>query len=114
MHSCTVKRPDCAAMMKAQVPGVTIQKAEQMPAHPVGSTPKSGMMPMRLQVAMPAYCRVDGIVDARKGVNGVDYGIGFAIALPENWAGRRFLRLAPPSWHKPEIRGAAPRTTGSA
>lgn len=84
--------PDCAAMMKAQIPGVTIQKAEQIPVQPAGSALSFGMMPMRLQVAMPSYCRVEGIVDARKGVNGVDYGIGFAVALPANWAGRLLLQ----------------------
>ncbi len=84
--------PDCAVMMKAQIPGVTIQKAEQIPAQAAGSAPKSGTMPNGPQVAMPSYCRVDGIVDARKGVSGVDYGIGFAVALPASWSGRLLLQ----------------------
>jgi Tannase and feruloyl esterase len=36
---------------------------------------------------MPAYCRVDGTIDPRTGVDGKPYGIGFAIALPGNWNG---------------------------
>jgi hypothetical protein len=50
------------------------------------------MMPMKFEVAMPSYCRVDGIVDPRKGLNDVAYGIGFALALPENWNGRFLLQ----------------------
>ena len=37
--------------------------------------------------SMPAYCRVDGTIDPRTGVDGKPYGIGFAIALPANWNG---------------------------
>jgi hypothetical protein len=85
-------RPDCTAMMRAQIPGVSIQKAEVVPAQAAGGAPKSGMMPMNPQAAMPSYCRVDGIVDARKGLNGVDYGIGFAVALPADWTGRLLLQ----------------------
>jgi feruloyl esterase len=83
---------DCASMMSAQAAGVTIQKAEQMPALPVGSSINAGMAPIKLEVALPSYCRLDGIVDPRKGVNGVAYGIGFALALPDNWNGRFYLQ----------------------
>jgi len=37
---------------------------------------------------LPAYCRVDGAIDARTGVDGKHYGIGFALALPGSWNGR--------------------------
>jgi feruloyl esterase len=38
---------------------------------------------------LPAHCRVDGIINQRKGVDGQDFGIGFAIALPDEnaWNG---------------------------
>ena len=36
---------------------------------------------------LPGYCRVDGTIDPRTGVDGKPYGIGFAIALPGNWNG---------------------------
>jgi hypothetical protein len=39
-------------------------------------------------VALPAYCRVDGVLDRRTGGDGKPYGIGFAIALPDDWNGR--------------------------
>jgi hypothetical protein len=83
---------DCASMMKAQIAGVTIQKAEQVAAQAAGSSISTGAMPMKLEVAVPSYCRVDGIVDPRKGLNNADYGIGFALALPENWNGRFMLQ----------------------
>ncbi|HET9863496.1 MAG TPA: DUF6351 family protein, partial [Steroidobacteraceae bacterium] len=35
-----------------------------------------------------AYCRVDGVIDARTGRDGKPYGIGFAVALPAQWNGR--------------------------
>lgn len=36
---------------------------------------------------LPAYCRLDGAIDRRTGVGGKPYGIGFALALPEQWNG---------------------------
>jgi hypothetical protein len=41
-----------------------------------------------LTVRLPAYCRLDATLDRRTGADGKEYGIGFAIALPENWNGR--------------------------
>ncbi|RKF23061.1 tannase/feruloyl esterase family alpha/beta hydrolase [Altericroceibacterium spongiae] len=38
--------------------------------------------------ALPAYCKVEGILNRRKGSDGHEYGIRFAVALPENWNGR--------------------------
>jgi len=37
---------------------------------------------------LPARCRVDGVIDQRIGAGGKPYGIGFAVALPDNWNGR--------------------------
>jgi len=39
-------------------------------------------------MAIPAHCRVEGIVDQRVGVDGVTYGTRFALALPTDWNGR--------------------------
>jgi feruloyl esterase len=43
-------------------------------------------------VTLPAYCRLDGMIDRRVGAANVTYGIGFALALPENWNGRFLLQ----------------------
>ena len=65
--------PACQALMQLQLPGgtLTVTNAEWHPA-----------------AAMPAFCRLDGIIDRRAGTAGATYGIGFALALPESWNGR--------------------------
>jgi feruloyl esterase len=63
----------CGQLTKFKLPGteLAIAKAESVPS----------------AASLPAYCRVDGTIDPRTGVAGKPYGIGFAIALPENWNG---------------------------
>lgn len=56
-------------MVKVEMPAVTFTKAATV-TEPV------------------AHCRVDGIIDRRTGVGGKEYGIGFALALPDQWNGR--------------------------
>src|SRR5262245_7944197 len=62
----------CADMTAFQMPGtaVTITKAEKISDN------------------LPPRCRVDGVIDPRTGAGGKAYGIGFAVALPDNWNGR--------------------------
>ena len=64
----------CAAVTAYRASGVTLQISK---AAPVAASEK-----------LPAYCRVDGVIDARTGVDGKSYGIGFALALPDAWNGR--------------------------
>jgi feruloyl esterase len=83
------RSPACAAMKNFKVPGVTLEitKAEwtaagsTSPAGPGGAGPAS-------QLKLPAYCRVDGVIDRRTGGDGKPYGIGFAVNLPDDWNGR--------------------------
>jgi hypothetical protein len=79
----------CASLMKLQVPGValTVTKAEWVPD---GSSPPAGRGggPAISAVTLPAYCRLDGVLDRRIGADGKPYGIGFALALPGDWNGR--------------------------
>ena len=77
----------CTQMAGLKVPGTTIviKKAELLPAGPAPTSPIPGPA---ATAALPAYCRVDGTIDPRTGAGGKPYGIGFAIALPENWNGR--------------------------
>src|SRR5262245_44591547 len=74
----------CAPLTKLQLPGtaLSITKAEWIPE---GSTPAG---PAAAAVKLPAYCRVDGVLDRRTGADGKPYGIGFALALPADWNGR--------------------------
>ena len=62
----------CADMTAFQISGVNVRitKAEKISDN------------------LPARCRVDGVIDQRTGVGGKTYGIGFAVALPDNWNGR--------------------------
>jgi feruloyl esterase len=62
----------CADMTAFQMSGVnvTITKAEKVSDN------------------LPPRCRVDGVIDQRTGAGGKPYGIGFAVALPDNWNGR--------------------------
>ncbi|HTH50210.1 MAG TPA: tannase/feruloyl esterase family alpha/beta hydrolase, partial [Candidatus Limnocylindria bacterium] len=40
--------------------------------------------------AVSSHCEAEGMIDQRTGAGGKSYGIGFAIALPDNW-NNRFL-----------------------
>jgi len=70
----------CADLANLKIEGVEITKAAPIP---VGTTippmfpgaPSSG--------PLPAHCRVDGVINRRKGADGEEFGIGFALALPE-------------------------------
>jgi hypothetical protein len=80
----------CANLLKLQIPGsgMTITKAEPVPTAPPGTVRFSPFSPDTIPVAIPSYCRADGVIDPRVGVDGKHYAIGFAIALPDNWNGR--------------------------
>jgi feruloyl esterase len=80
----------CAELVKLQIPGsgMAITKAQPVPTAPPGTVRPSPFSPETVPVAIPSYCRADGVIDPRAGVDGKPYAIGFAIALPDNWNGR--------------------------
>jgi hypothetical protein len=80
----------CADLVNLKIPGSTmvITKAEAVPTTPPGTIRPSPFSPDTIPVAIPPYCRADGVIDQRTGVDGKPYAIGFAIALPDNWNGR--------------------------
>jgi len=77
----------CAALMNLQIPGValSVTKAEWFAE---GSSPPAGRGGAPNPMKLPAYCRLDGVLDRRTGADGKPYGIGFALALPGDWNGR--------------------------
>lgn len=79
----------CSTLTSLKIPGLdlTITKAEWFAA---GSTPPRGGpgAPAANPLKLPAYCRLDGVIDKRTGADGKPYGIGFALALPGDWNGR--------------------------
>jgi feruloyl esterase len=67
---------------------MTITKAEEIPATPAGTLHALSITGDLIPVAIPPYCRADGVIDQRNGFEGKSYAIGFAIALPDHWNGR--------------------------
>jgi Tannase and feruloyl esterase len=80
----------CANLVNLHLPGtnMTITKAEPIPTAPPGTIRASLLSPATVPVAIPSYCRAEGTIDPRTGVDGKPYAIGFAIALPDSWNGR--------------------------
>ena len=80
----------CADLVNLKISSSTmvIAKAEEIPTAPAGTVRISLLSPDTIPVAIPSYCRADGTIDPRTGVDGKPYAISFAIALPDNWNGR--------------------------
>ena len=78
----------CAALTSLAIPGLelSITKAEWFPAG--APLPPPGPGAPAPQFKLPAFCRLDGVLDRRTGADGASYGIGFALALPGEWNGR--------------------------
>ncbi|MGA7351257.1 MAG: DUF6351 family protein, partial [Acidobacteriaceae bacterium] len=74
----------CGNLTSPKVFGVEIVKAEMVPAGNAAPLPQGWP---GYTGPLPAHCRVDGVINRRKGADGEEFGIGFAIALPEGWNG---------------------------
>jgi Tannase and feruloyl esterase len=81
--------PRCADMHKYQSSGapLVITTAVSVPASAPGTLRVSPNFPGTVSAAVPAFCRVDGVINQRTGVDGKPYGIGFSLALPDPWNG---------------------------
>jgi feruloyl esterase len=78
------QQPDrCAELKGLKLSRVEVTKAELIAAGTTIPPPYPGAPSIG---PLPAHCRVDGIVNRRKGVDGEEFRIGFAIALPRNEA----------------------------
>ena len=77
----------CAKLQSFAMPsaGLEITSAQHVPAGPgpAGTPGRPGFTG-----TLPAHCRIDGILERRTGVNDVEYGIRFALALPDDWTGQ--------------------------
>jgi feruloyl esterase len=74
----------CANLLNFKAPGVEITKAAPIAA---GSTEPVPFAPPGQSFVLPAYCRVEGVINRRKGVGGEEFGIRFALAMPDQWNG---------------------------
>ena len=79
----------CEALAELRVQGAEITRAEMIPAVPAGSVTEP-VTEIPLATGLPGHCRVEGMIDRRIGADDVEYGIGFALVLPDNW-NRRLL-----------------------
>jgi hypothetical protein len=71
----------CTGLMKFKSPRVEITKATLIAA---GTTEPNPYGPGH-SAPLPAYCRVEGVINRRIGVGGEEFGINFALAMPDNW-----------------------------
>src|SRR3954447_12392540 len=77
------QRDRCAELNHLKISGVEITKAELIPAGTTLPVPYPGAPVIG---SLPAHCRVDGVINRRKGVDGEEFGIGFAVTLPHKEA----------------------------
>src|SRR5271157_3618749 len=73
----------CASLMNFKAPSVEITRTAQLAA---GTTEPNPWGPGH-SAPIPAYCRVEGVINRRVGVGGEEFGINFALAMPEKWNG---------------------------
>ena len=76
----------CASLAQLSIDGVEVVRAEMIPPGAIVPSPYAGGPSIG---PLPAHCRVDGVIHRRKGVDGEEFGIRFALALPEpaSWNG---------------------------
>src|SRR5499427_3180178 len=78
------QQPDsCASLLSFKIPAVEINKAS---AIETGTTEPKPYGQGRSD-PLPAYCRVEGVINRRTGVGGDQFGITFVLAMPEKWNG---------------------------
>jgi len=83
-------KPDCSKDFNPTVrfpAGVEITGAVVVPAAAPGTVQPSASRPP-LAVALPAYCKISGVINSRVGAAGRTYGVRFELALPDDWNGR--------------------------
>ncbi len=73
----------CAKLAELRLDGVEITKAAWVPA---GTTVPPAYPGAPSVGPLPAHCRVDGVINRRKGAGGEEFGIRFAVAMPEKEA----------------------------
>jgi Tannase and feruloyl esterase len=83
MYAWAEQGKSCASLMEIKAPNVEITKAAAIPA---GTTEEIPWGQSRTG-PLPAYCRVEGVMNRRTGAGGEEFGISFALAMPDNWNG---------------------------
>jgi hypothetical protein len=79
----------CQAMMKKQLPGVSISTAQRIQAGKVQLDKSSALTGASGDgLSLPAHCLVRGMIGEHTGADGKRYGIQFELRMPDNWQGR--------------------------
>jgi hypothetical protein len=73
----------CAGLMNFKAPAVEILKSAAIAA---GTTEPNPWGPGH-SAPLPAYCRVEAVINHRTGVGGEEFGITFVLAMPDKWNG---------------------------
>lgn len=73
----------CSGLMNFKAANVEVTKAASIAA---GTTEPNPWGPGR-SAPLPAYCRVEGMINRRSGLGGEEFGITFVLAMPEKWNG---------------------------
>lgn len=73
----------CSALMSVKVPSLEITKA----AHVEAGTTEPIPWNQSRSAPLPAYCRIEGVLNRRAGVGGEEFGITFVLAMPDKWNG---------------------------
>lgn len=76
-------KDSCASLMDVKISGVEMTKAVHVEA---GTTEPIPWNQSR-SAPLPAYCRVEGVLHRRTGVDGEEFGTTFALAMPDKWNG---------------------------
>jgi Tannase and feruloyl esterase len=79
----------CSDLASLKIDDVEITSSTEVPAN----APIPSSYP-HYAGSLPAHCRVEGMMHRREGVDGIEYGIGFAMALPEKaaWNGEFMMQ----------------------
>jgi hypothetical protein len=88
--ACAQTSNRCADLTSFRIPGVpmVIGKAATIPAS--SAARPSTTETSATSAVIPSHCQADGMINERTGADGKTYGIGFSLALPDNW-NNRFL-----------------------
>src|SRR6185437_12094297 len=82
-NTCALAQQPCTSLMNFKVANVEITKASPRAA---GTTEPNPWGPGH-SAPLPAYCRVEGVMNRRTGVGGEEFGITFILAMPDKWNG---------------------------
>ncbi len=81
--ACGQEPNSCAKLANFKAENVEITKAAVIAAGTTEAIPWN----QTRSAPLPAYCRVEGVMNRRTGVDGEEFGITFALAMPDKWNG---------------------------